>query len=94
MFYAAKVELENQAQWKTSRLESQYKIWVAQYPAQPYPQTESSPYAGKHHMWQFTASGTVAGISTGVGWSRVEWNGQVLYCISSYLMLAEARPTE
>ena len=164
MFYAAKVELENQAQWETSRLESRYKIWVAQYPSQPYPQTESSSYAGKHHMWQFTASGTVAGISTGVdmnlayfgyentqtpqdttppetvspdaealmtfspvsepvtakietnlrnlpsqgdestviytlkngetatrtgisdsGWSRIEWNGQVCYAVSSYL---------
>ena len=29
------------------------------------------------------------GINEDVGWSRVEWNGQTLYCISSYLRLAE-----
>ena len=30
------------------------------------------------------------GINADVGWSRVEWNGRTLYCISSYLRLAEA----
>ena len=35
------------------------------------------------------------GINTDVGWSRVEYNGQILYCISSYLITAEeAQPTE
>lgn len=29
------------------------------------------------------------GINNDVGWSRVEYNGQVLYCVSSYLMPAE-----
>ena len=29
------------------------------------------------------------GINEDVGWSRVEWNGQTLYCISSYLRIAE-----
>ena len=29
------------------------------------------------------------GINTDVGWSRVEYNGQTLYCISSYLTLWE-----
>ena len=29
------------------------------------------------------------GINTDVGWSRVEYNGQTLYCVSSYLMIAE-----
>ena len=34
------------------------------------------------------------GINEDVGWSRVEYNGQVLYCISSYLMSAEPEATE
>lgn len=34
------------------------------------------------------------GINEDVGWSRVEYNGQVLYCISSYLMIAEPEGTE
>lgn len=29
------------------------------------------------------------GINTELGWSRVEYNGQILYCVSSYLKLAE-----
>lgn len=67
MFYAAKVELEGQdAQWDTDRIQKQYKIWVAQYPAQPYPQTQSSSYSGIHHMWQFTPAGSVPGIAQGV----------------------------
>ena len=32
---------------------------------------------------------TRTGINEDVGWSRVEWEGQTLYCISSYLRLAE-----
>ena len=29
------------------------------------------------------------GINEDVGWSRVEYNGQILYCVSSYLTIAE-----
>lgn len=32
---------------------------------------------------------TRTGINTEVGWSRVDYNGQTPYCISSFLMLAE-----
>ena len=32
---------------------------------------------------------TRTGINEDVGWSRVEWNGQILYCITSYLEVAE-----
>ena len=63
MFYASKGEMEGDAKWETGRLESRYKIWVAQYPKQPYPQTESSSYSGTHDMWQYTNQGTVPGIS-------------------------------
>ena len=31
---------------------------------------------------------TRTGVSD-VGWSRVEYNGQTLYCISSYLLVVE-----
>lgn len=63
MFYAAKSELESNAKWETSRISAKYKIWVAQYPSQPYPQTASSSYSGTHAMWQYTNNGTVPGIS-------------------------------
>lgn len=63
MFYASKGELEGNAQWNTDTLSSRYKIWVAQYPDQPYPQTNASSYTGTHAMWQYTGQGIVTGIS-------------------------------
>ncbi|MCM1127395.1 MAG: glycoside hydrolase family 25 [Lachnospiraceae bacterium] len=63
MFYAARSELEGNAQWNTGTLASKYKIWVAQYPDQPYPQTTASSYSGTHDMWQYTSQGKVDGIS-------------------------------
>lgn len=63
MFYASKSELEGNAQWDTDVLAGKYKIWVAQYPDQPYPQTSASGYSGTHAMWQYTSQGTVEGIS-------------------------------
>ena len=63
MFYASKSELEGNAQWNTDVLAGKYKIWVAQYPDQPYPQTSASGYSGTHAMWQYTSQGTVEGIS-------------------------------
>lgn len=63
MFYAAKAEMENDAKWETSRIETSYKVWVAQYPSTPYPQTKASSYTGAHQMWQYTNQGSVAGIS-------------------------------
>jgi len=63
MFYASKGDLSGNSQWETSRIDGSYKIWVAQYPDAPYPQTEKSSYAGKHAMWQYTNKGSMEGIS-------------------------------
>ena len=63
MFYAAMGELSGNAKWDTDRIENTYKIWVSQYPSQPYPDTEKSSYGGQHVMWQYTNRGTVDGIS-------------------------------
>ena len=63
MFYASKGDLTGNAQWETSRIDGSYKIWVAQYPSTPYPQTTKSSYSGKHAMWQYTSKGTIDGIS-------------------------------
>ena len=63
MFYASMGELSGSAKWDTERIEGSYRIWVSQYPAAPYPETEKSSYGGVHAMWQYTNRGTVAGIS-------------------------------
>lgn len=79
MFYAAKSEMAGNAQWETSRIDSKYLIWVANYPALPYPDTARSDYSGKHSMWQYTANGTVPGISSptdlNVAYFAIEDNG-------------------
>lgn len=64
LFYGSKSDLTRH--WDTSLLSSKYKIWVAQYPGTPYPETPKSSYSGTHAMWQFTSNGTVPGINPGV----------------------------
>lgn len=63
MFYSSMNEMTGDAKWETSRIEKTYRIWVSQYPSEPYPQTEKSSYQGTHAMWQYTNRGTVPGIS-------------------------------
>ncbi len=62
MFYAAKNELEQNAQWNTDKLSSKYKIWVAQYPSEAYTSSSKSTYSGELAMWQYTSKGEVKGI--------------------------------
>lgn len=62
MFYASKVDMEQEKSWEISRIEEDYKIWVAQYPALPYPETPETSYTGVHHMWQYSMEGAVPGI--------------------------------
>lgn len=63
MFYAAKSELEGSLYWDTARLEKAFEIWVARYPATPYPTTPAPDYGGKYAMWQYTNKGAVSGIT-------------------------------
>lgn len=66
MFYGARSELTDDTHWELERIREVSKIWVAQYPAVPYPETSRSDYGGAHHMWQYTAEGAVPGISQSV----------------------------
>lgn len=63
MFYGSKNDLQDETGWLTSRIEKKYKIWVAQYPDVPYPDTPQSSYEGLHHMWQYSTNGGIPGIS-------------------------------
>lgn len=62
MFYASKNEMENNVLWNMDILGGKNKVWVSQYPAEPYPATQKSSYAGTHAMWQHTNQGQVPGI--------------------------------
>lgn len=62
MFYASKVDMELEKSWEVSRIEEEYKIWVAQYPVLPYPDTRETSYSGTHHMWQYSMEGNIPGI--------------------------------
>lgn len=66
MFYSSRNEMHNEAKWEVSRIAEDYKIWVAQYPEQPYPLTPESTYFDEHHMWQYSTAGEVPGISQNV----------------------------
>lgn len=63
MFYGSKNDLQDDNSWETSRIEEDYKIWVAQYPDRPYPETPQSSYEGIHHMWQYSTNGYISGIT-------------------------------
>lgn len=66
MFYASMNEMENDVLWEVSRIERDYKIWVAQYPEVPYPETERSDYSRTHQMWQYTREGQLPGVDAPV----------------------------
>lgn len=66
MFYASKNEMEGDTLWEVSRIEENYKVWVAQYPEAPDPRTDLSDYTGTHQMWQYTREGQVPGIDAPV----------------------------
>ncbi len=64
MFYAATGELRGSLCWDTKVLESQYQIWVAQYPDEIHPASAGPDYDGAYAMWQYTDQGHVQGIRT------------------------------
>lgn len=63
MFYGSRNDMEGEAQWDMYRIQEDYKVWVAQYPENPYPDTPASSYSGVHQMWQYSRCGAVAGFA-------------------------------
>lgn len=66
MFYGARGEIEDEAYWDTQKIEKRFKIWVAQYSAQVYPEKDKPDYQGKCAAWQYTNKGHVNGVSGNV----------------------------
>jgi len=66
MFYAAKNELDDNNLWNADDLSLNYRIWVAQYSDQTWPEKTKSDYTGDHVMWQYTNKGKLDGIKGAV----------------------------
>ena len=62
MFYAAKNELDDNNLWNADDLSLNYRIWVAQYSDQTWPEKTT----GDHVMWQYTNQGKLDGIKGAV----------------------------
>lgn len=52
--------------WDISKIENQYKVWIAQYSSIIYPTKQKPDYSGTCHAWQYTNKGTVNGIDGNV----------------------------
>lgn len=66
MFYAAENELDDNNLWNADDLSLNYRIWVAQYSDQTWPEKTKSDYTGDHVMWQYTNQGKLDGIKGAV----------------------------
>lgn len=66
MFYASKLDMEQEKHWEMSRIEDKYKVWVAQYITGKYSDELNSGYTGIHAMWQYSNKGTISGIKGSV----------------------------
>ena len=66
MFYAAKNELDDNNLWNADDLSLNYRICVAQYSDQTWPEKTKSDYTGDHVMWQYTNQGKLDGIKGAV----------------------------
>lgn len=62
MFYASRNEMTDSRDWDMGIL-NKYKVWVAQYPTEPFPITPVSTYAGVQAMWQYTSKASLPGIT-------------------------------
>ncbi|MDE6983908.1 MAG: glycoside hydrolase family 25, partial [Lachnospiraceae bacterium] len=62
MFYASKSEMTDSKDWNMNIL-NRYKVWVSQYPSDPFPITPASSYTGVQAMWQYTCKAAIPGIA-------------------------------
>jgi len=73
MFYASKNEMTDNKDWDMNIL-NRYKVWVSQYPSQPFPITPVSSYTGVQAMWQYTCKAVIPGIAEEVDMNVAYFN--------------------
>lgn len=66
MFYTSLNEAKDSVDWDMAAIESEYKVWIAHYPALTYPNIDTPDYLGTLHAWQYTNKGSVNGITGNV----------------------------
>ncbi len=66
MLYGARNELMDPVWWETQRIETEHKIWVAQYSDIIYPEKDFPDYIGRCDAWQYTNKGNISGVDTEV----------------------------
>ena len=66
MFYSSLNDANDETAWDITKIEKDYKIWIAQYQSITYPQLEEPDYSGRCDAWQYTNRGNVNGISDNV----------------------------
>lgn len=66
MFYAARNDVLANTYWNITDISDKYKVWIAQYPSETYPDREKPDYNGRADAWQYTDKGTVNGIEGNV----------------------------
>lgn len=66
MFYSSLQDAQGLVAWDIKKIEKDYKIWIAQYPAETFPKKTSPDYEGKCDAWQYTNKGIVDGVEGNV----------------------------
>lgn len=64
MFYSALSDIDTH--WNIEDIQSQHKVWIAQYSDTIYPSKQKPDYNGICHAWQYTNKGSVKGIDGNV----------------------------
>ena len=62
MFYSSLRDAQGLSAWDIKKIEKDYKIWIAQYAEETFPQKTEPDYQGRVDAWQYTNRGQVDGI--------------------------------
>ena len=62
MFYSSLKDAQGLQAWDIKKIEKDYKIWIAQYSEETFPQKTEPDYQGRVDAWQYTNRGQVEGV--------------------------------
>ena len=62
MFYSSLRDAQGLSAWDIKKIEKDYKIWIAQYAEETFPEKTEPDYRGRVDAWQYTNRGQVDGV--------------------------------